>query len=103
MRQHDVRGREAGNCRFERGRIRVGGVRFEQRRVNHVNRPDRRLADFGGGPGRIRPQDNDVDRLIGGELLRRRDRFPRRPMQLTALLLGDDNDHPITLASSFNL
>ena len=37
--------------------------------------------------------------LIAGELLSRGHRFPRRAMQLAALLLGNDEDHPITLAS----
>ena len=40
-----------------------------------------------------RAQHHSCDRLIAGQLLRRRDRLPRRPMELPIVLLRNDENH----------
>ena len=63
-----------------------------------------RLAELRRRIGGIGSQHDRLDWLIAGELLSRGHRFPRRAMQLAALLLGDDEDHsnhPRFVLSSF--
>src|ERR671910_593633 len=67
-----------------------------------MNCRDGRMTDLGGSLSRVGAQHNHVDRLVAAELLRRGDCFPRGAMQLAALLLSNDQDHPMTLASLFS-
>src|SRR5262249_2916634 len=81
----------------------VRRVRFERGRVDRDDFLHLRGSELGGHGRDTRTKDSDGHRLTGRELLARGHSFPARAIELARPMFSDDENHPMTRASSLSL
>ena len=86
-----------------RGDPAVGGVAGKSGRSDRDDLGNVGRRDLGRRACHVAAGDGHDDRLASREVLRGRDGFPRGAVEGAVPLLGDDEDHAITLASSRSL
>jgi hypothetical protein len=103
VRQQDERRLHGVDDRAMRGDPAVGGVPGKSGRGDRHDLGDVGRRDLGRRPCHVAAGDGNGDRLASREVLRSGDGFPRGAVERAIPLLGDDEDHAITLASSRSL